>query len=233
MTLPSAFTLLRLGVQILDARRFFTVLRLFRLGRTMQPEWSILTKRYRVQFGLTQHGMGQLLGVSQKTVSRWESGENEPSLAQQQQLRELLRKPGNAVSAVLRAAVAHCPAKRILALHKNCTLLAASKPSIALVPSIVDWIGRSLSPIASGVLLEIFDDRQLQRGIAAGEIAGISFVSRNVLTIGKYPAPVTLRSTTSYFFIDGTLFSDTISVCAGDNETPGYRPIALDEIAGG
>ena len=105
----------------------------------MQPEWSILTKRYRRQFGLTQHGMGQLLGVSQKTVSRWESGENQPSLAQQQQFRELLRKPGNAVSAVLRAAVAHCPAKRMLALHKNCTLLAASKPSSPWSPP--SWIG--------------------------------------------------------------------------------------------
>ena len=71
----------------------------------MQPEWSVLIKRYRVRFGLTQHAMGQLLGVSQKTVSRWENGENQPYPAQQGQFRDLIRKPDGMVSASLRAAV--------------------------------------------------------------------------------------------------------------------------------
>ncbi len=199
----------------------------------MQPEWSILIKRYRVQFGLTQHGMGQLLGVSQKTVSRWESGENLPNSAQQARFRDLLREPDTIVSASLRAAVTLCPAERLLCMQESVTLAAVSKPAIAKRPAIVDWIGHGIAPVACGVLGQMLDDRQLQRSIANGEIACVSVVATRNFRIAEQPVTGTYRNITSYFFLDGTLFRDTIAVPAADDQPLGYWPLALDEIAGG
>jgi hypothetical protein len=118
-------------------------------------------------------------------------------------------------------------------MQKNMTLLAVSKPNTALRPSIVDWIGRDLAPIACGVLAQIFDDRPLQRAIADGEIAYLSSVTRSNFKTAEHPISGTYRSTTSFFFIEGTLFYDTVSVRAGESDPLGYWPVALDEIAGG
>jgi transcriptional regulator with XRE-family HTH domain len=232
MIWPAGSTLPRLGVQILDVR-FITVLRLLGLDGTMQPEWSILIKRYRFQFGLTQHDMGQLLGVSQKTVSRWESGENRPSPDQQAHFRDLLRKPDSIVSAGLRAAIAHCPTLRSLAFHNNVNLIAVSKLSIARRPSITNWIGCDLAPIACGVLAEMLDDRELQRSITRGEVACVTSITRSNLRTSEHPVPGVWRSAFSFFFIEGVLFLDVITVRAANDEPLGYWPVALDEVGSG
>src|SRR6516164_1744928 len=97
----------------------------------MPTRWTELIKQYRFQHGLTQHDVGCLLGVSQKTVSRWESGEHRPSIAQQKQFRDLLCEPSGAIADALRAAVNHCPVPRALCVHKNLILLALSQPALA------------------------------------------------------------------------------------------------------
>jgi DNA-binding XRE family transcriptional regulator len=196
----------------------------------MQPEWDRLIKQYRFQFSLTQADLAHRLGVSQKTVSRWESGENRPNPSQQRQFTDLLREPYSAISNALSAAVRTCPAQRALCLHENIKLLAVSKPSIVKRPSIVSWIGCDLASIACGILAEMLEDRALQRSILKGEIANIYTFSRSNLRTPEHPIVGIYRTTISFFLVDGTLFRDAISVPVPENSPLGYWPLPMDEI---
>ena len=64
----------------------------------MGENWSVVVKRYRIRHCLTQKGLADLLGVSQRTVSRWERGEDNPSLIQQKRLRDLAWDPTSLLS---------------------------------------------------------------------------------------------------------------------------------------
>lgn len=51
--------------------------------------WGFLLKRFRAKHGLTQERLAGMFGVSQRTVSRWERSENNPSPECQRRLRDL------------------------------------------------------------------------------------------------------------------------------------------------
>ena len=53
-------------------------------------EFGERRKQYRKQKGLTQQELADLLGVSNKSVSRWESGKMAPSEKNAQKLKEIL-----------------------------------------------------------------------------------------------------------------------------------------------
>src|SRR5262249_14210705 len=131
----------------------------------MAPKWSLLIKQYRLQHHLSQEQLGLLLGVSQKTVSRWERDEDRPRLGQQRRFRHLAAEPVDGISQVLRRSVEYCPAPRALSFYENLRLIAVSRPAIAKRPSIVNWIGCDLLALACGVLVEMRDDAALQRDI--------------------------------------------------------------------
>ncbi len=199
----------------------------------MQPEWKDIVKQYRQGFSLTQLDMARLLAVSQKTVSRWESGENKPSLAQQRQFRDLLRRPSFNVCDALSAAVRTCPVPRSLFLHPNLNLQALSPAAIAKRPSMAGWIGCDLAPIACGVLADVLADRALQRSILKGEIACVHAVTRSVYRTPEHRSIGTYRTTVSYFRIDGRLFRDALSVPAPANTALGYWPVSMDAVVSG
>jgi DNA-binding XRE family transcriptional regulator len=54
--------------------------------------WDRVIRRYRRVNGLTQAAFGEVLGVEQATVSRWERGFHVPDLAMQKRLRSILRR---------------------------------------------------------------------------------------------------------------------------------------------
>ncbi len=198
----------------------------------MEPEWSKLIRHYRLQHHLTQERLGLLLGVSQKTVSRWERDEDRPRLDQQRRLRDLAAEPAGAISQMLRMSVEHCPAPRALSFYENLRLIAVSRPAIAKRPSIVNWIGRDLLQLACGVLAEMRDDTALQRDIVKGEVLCVSSVTRSVLRTPEHEQISTYRTAISYFWIDGRLFSDAISVPAPRNSKLGYTALRTDELVG-
>lgn len=53
--------------------------------------WPKLVRQLRHQMGLTQMAFAEVLGVKQASVSRWESGLDNPSLAQRQRIMDLWR----------------------------------------------------------------------------------------------------------------------------------------------
>ena len=80
----------------------------------MSGNWGGIVRQYRLRHGLTQQRLAEVLAISQRTVSRWERGEDNPSLSQQQALRDLTREPDSRLSARLFHSVANCPMPRAL-----------------------------------------------------------------------------------------------------------------------
>ncbi len=196
----------------------------------MDEDWKKLVRRYRIRHGLSQARMADLFGVAQRTISRWERGEDSPGIAQQKRLRDLGWEPSSSLMRSLSASIVHCPAPRALTRSEALTLQQLSGPALAKRPSMADWVGRDLAPIAYGVLEEILDDRILQRAIANGEIQSLVTTTRSVLKSAEHEQIGLYRTTITYFFHEGTLYNDAIGVPAPDGAVCGYRAIPMDEI---
>lgn len=196
----------------------------------MSESWAEVLRRYRVRHALTQARMAEVLGVSQRTISRWERDEDKPSLDRQKQLRDLCREPPSRLLRSLVASVRHSPFPRALSRMPTLQLLAVSPAAIAKRPSITDWIGRDLARIACGVLEEMLDDRGLQRSIANGEVACILTTTRSVLQTAEHPRIGSYRTIVTYYAHDGELYSDAMAVPAPKSAKLGYQAIYMDEV---
>jgi transcriptional regulator with XRE-family HTH domain len=199
----------------------------------MSDEWAILIKRCRLRHGFTQGQLATVIGVSQRTVSRWERGEDRPSIALQRHLRDLGWAPPSTLLASLVQAVRYCPFPRALSQMPRLRLLALSEPALAKRPAMREWIGRDLGPQAHGILAEMLDDRALQRSIAAGEIACVLATTRSVLDTGERVRVGAYKTVVNYFFHDGTLYSDAISAPAPARAKLGYSVVPMDEVGPG
>jgi DNA-binding XRE family transcriptional regulator len=196
----------------------------------LSDDWSALVRRYRVRHGLTQGRMAAVFGVSQRTISRWERGDDTPSLEWQRQLRDLGWQPPGTMLASLAASIPHCPFPRALSRTQRLRLQALSQPAIDKRPSVVEWIGRDLAPIACGVLQEMLDDRWLQASIANREIASVVSTTRSVLRTPEHERIGTYRTVVTYFFHEGTLYSDAVSGPVPADTPLGYRAVPMDEL---
>ncbi len=76
----------------------------------------------------------------------------------------------------------------------------------------------------------MLEDKPLQRAIANREIACILATTRSVLQTAEHPKIGAYRTTISYFFHEGTLYSDAVSVPASASDPLGYRAVAMDEV---
>ena len=198
----------------------------------MTEDWSAIVRRYRLRHALPQKHLAGVLGVSQRTISRWERGEDRPSLRQQKLLRDLALDPKAMLSARLFASVRHSPVPRALSLMPSLRLLTLSRPALAKRPTMTEWIGEDLVKIASGVLADMLEDRALQRSIARGDIACVAATTRSVLRTAEAGRIGTYHTTISYFFEDGRLYSDALSVPAEPDAACGYWPVPMDEAFG-
>lgn len=192
--------------------------------------WNSIIRNCRLRHGLSQARIAAMLGVSQRTVSRWERGEDNPSLAQQRRLRDLGWEPTGSVLQTLHASIIHCPVPRALSRGSRLTLLAVSKPAIEKRPSIVNWIGRDLAPAASGVLAQMLADAELQRAILRKEVSAIVATTHGVLRTADATTITAHRTTISYFHHDGALYSDALSMPTSLDEPCGYLAIPMDNV---
>jgi transcriptional regulator with XRE-family HTH domain len=198
-----------------------------------EPEdWACLVRRYRLRHGLTQARLAALVGVSQRTVSRWERGEDRPSLDIRRTLRDLGWQPSGSLIASLAVGIRYSPLPRALSRLPNLTLQAVSQPAIAKRPSVTNLVGENLAPLACGILQEMLDDRALQRAIARREIACVIATTRSVLQTPEHPRVGTWRTVITYFWHDGTLYSDAISERVPARTPLGYRAIGMDDGPG-
>lgn len=193
--------------------------------------WNSIIRNCRLRHGLSQARIAALLGVSQRTVSRWERGEDNPSLAQQRRLRDLGWEPTGSLLQTLHASILHCPVPRALTRGPKLTLLAVSKPALLKRPSIANWIGRDLAPAASGVLAEMLADAPLQRAIVRKEVSAVVATTHGVLRTAEVPRISAFRTTISYFHHDGVLYSDALSMPTSMDEPCGYVAVPMDMVA--
>jgi transcriptional regulator with XRE-family HTH domain len=197
----------------------------------LSEDWGDLVRRYRLRHALTQGRMAAVMGVSQRTISRWERGEDTPSLAWQRHLRDLGWQPPGTLLRSLAASIPHCTFPRALSRTRSLRLQALSHPAIEKRPSVTEWIGRELALIACGILEEMLDDSALQRSIANREIACILTTTRSVLRTREHAEIGTYRTVISYFFHEGTLYSDAVSTLAPADAVLGYKAVPMDEFS--
>jgi len=193
-----------------------------------REEWRRFVHRYRMRHGLSQCGLADLMGVAQRTISRWERGEDMPSVAQQKRLRDLGWDPASSLFRGIASSIAPCPAPRALTRTSSLRLQALSGPALAKRPSMANWIDRDLAPIACGVLAEILEDQLLQRAIVAGEIQSLVTTTRSVLASEEHERIGVYRTTITYFFHEGVLYNDAIGVPAPDDAELGYWVVPMD-----
>ncbi len=197
----------------------------------MSDNWCEIVKRYRQRHGLTQTYMAELLGVSQRTISRWERGEDRPNLVRQKALRDLAWKPPITMMDRIIASVRYCHAARALSRMPRLNLVALSQPAIEKRPSMKAWVGADLIELASGVLAEMLADGNLQKSIAKGEIACVQAATRSVLRSAEHERIGAYFTTITYFHHDGETYSDAISVPAPTGIRLGYKAIPMDCFA--
>lgn len=192
-------------------------------------DWASFVRSYRLRHGLSQAHMAHLMGVAQRTISRWERSEDSPSITQQKRLRDLGWNPASSLFRGIAQSIDHCPAPRALTRTENLRLQRLSGPALIKRPSMSNWVGRDLAPIACGILAEILDDRILQRAILAGEVQSLVTTTRSVLSTAEHSSIGLYRTTITYFFHEGTLYNDAIGVLIPDGEPCGYRAIPMDD----
>jgi transcriptional regulator with XRE-family HTH domain len=197
----------------------------------MAEDWSSILKSYRSRYGLSQQRLADVLGVSQRTISRWERCQDHPNKSTQRRLRDLGLEPPSTVFSNLRAAITHCPAPRALSTKTSLRLLCLSKPSVQKRPSILNYVGQDLIGLASGILQEMLDDELLQRDILNRDVACVMSTTTSVLRTPESSAIRKHHTTISYFLYDGTLYSDAVSVPAPDDAACGYWPIPAHELS--
>lgn len=193
----------------------------------MIENWGTIIKKHRLRQGLSQIHLAQWLGVSQRTVSRWERSEDQPSAVAQKRLRDLGLEPPPAMLSNLKMAITHCPVPRAISTKQSMCLLGVSKPAIEKRPSIVNFIGHDLIGLASGILLEMLDDRELQKAIACRDVACVIATTRSVLQTEESIHIGAYRTTISYFIQDGTMYEDAISVPVSPTAICGYQAVPV------
>lgn len=196
----------------------------------MTLEWSGVVRRFRARHAIGQKQLSELVGVSQRTVSRWERGEDLPSLKHQKLLRDLCRSEDSGLLNALSKAIVHSPVPRALSIMPDLRLVAVSRPAVQKRPSVQNMIGVPLARLACGILIEILDDRLLQMGIARREILGLVTVTRGVLRTCETPIRGTFRTTISYFENDGVLYSDAVSTLGTSRDRLGFWAITADDM---
>jgi transcriptional regulator with XRE-family HTH domain len=192
--------------------------------------WGGIVRAVRLRSGYSQHQLSQLIGVSQRTISRWERGDDNPSIAQQKRLRDLGWEPPGSLLRSLISAVTMCPVPRALSKTPRLLLLAVSKPALEKRPILADKIGTELIGDASGVLRTMLDDRQLQRSIAQREVAGVVATTQSVFDMEGPPVTSAFQTTVTYFWHEGTLYSDAISMPVPPDVATGYSPVPMDDF---
>jgi transcriptional regulator with XRE-family HTH domain len=196
----------------------------------MLEDWSTFIKQYRARHGLKQVHLATILGVLPSAVAAWERKRDIPAAHLQLQLRDLAAHPDTLLSWKLFSSLKHCSLPRALCRSQNLRLLALSAPAIEKRPSVREWLGCDLVKIACGIQQEMLDDRELQNATAKGDIFCVLAVTKSVLQTAEHPRIGAYQTTISYFFHEGTLYSDAISVPVPAETPCGYRTIAMDDM---
>ena len=120
------------------------------------PSWPALIARVRKAHGLKQEALAFILGVSQGSISRWESGLVQPSAGYQRQIFDLLQQKDEPVRTVpWENLIGALPILALLVDSDGCILVSSD-----MLPSLIgqpkpDVEGRYVNRLFSGHLAQI------------------------------------------------------------------------------
>lgn len=189
-----------------------------------------LLLQFRLRHGLNRSRMARLIGISLRRLAALEAGQVELLPSERGKVLDLSHQMPSELLGALSSAVVQCGLPRALSRTGRLNLRALSGPAIRKRPSVVDWIGKDLAPIASGVLEQMLADRELQRAIHRREVVRVVTTTQSVLRTEESETVGTFRTTINYVFHDGVLFSDAIGLPLSTEERTGYTPLYADEL---
>ena len=133
---------------------------------------------WRRMNGMRQTELASLLGVSQGTVSRWESGRDLPTVARMRDISEFLAnrrgKDPFALDIAFLRMQADC---RALFDFDGARLLAVSRGLEAVWPDFANLVGTRMRPHLVGESAAIYCDRRLSGRLKSGEVGIVSGTS--------------------------------------------------------
>jgi transcriptional regulator with XRE-family HTH domain len=124
-------------------------------------KWAGFVRAHRLAKNMNQGAFAQLLGVSQQTVSRWESGSQIPEPPMQLKLRSMLSVTALNSLAFWRHRVSNAAGLDVL-IASDLTVLAASRRAAGLLADGQDMAGRSFPEFLPRHEMAASDDLRLR-----------------------------------------------------------------------
>jgi len=140
-------------------------------------DWPLLLKSYRREKGLKQEALAYMLNVDQTTISRWERGKDNPSLAIEKRLRDLFwKKEDSALDAAVRM-VRSSPLRATIVLPGT-RIVEVSDPY-------ADYHGFPRQEMKGALLRKFLGDRFYEEymvpvgriGIYSGDVARVEYTA--------------------------------------------------------
>ncbi len=188
-------------------------------------------KAWRRSNGIKQHVMASALGVSQATVSRWESGLDIPSIDISRRITDLIATQIRDELAIESRFVERLSSIQAIFDIDGIRLQAASLGCMRTWPLFSRLAGRAFEPRMIGESRIILDDVETRRSVINGDIAMIVGVSTRHLDL-ESDAPFKHRWISRFWFHGHRVFT-TLAYETCDAATPvGIEQIfRLDDIA--
>lgn len=181
--------------------------------------------------GIKQDAMAAALGVSQATVSRWESGRDVPSIEISRRITDLVATRVRDELAIESRFVERLSSIQAIFEIDGIRLQAASAGCTHAWPRFSRLVGRSFEARMVGESRIILDDAAFRRDVIAGDVAMVVGVSQRHLDLETDP-PLRHRWVARFWFHGHRVFTTlAYELCDAAIPTGIEQILRLDDIA--
>ncbi len=155
-----------------------------RIAGDSSGEWGEQLRRFRRLRALKQAALAEIVGVDQATVSRWESGRQNPDLGMQQRLRDLLRRIEPREEILLKHWINASVGYTVLCDEDR--IIRAASPSYCSIHGLspAEVLGLSTVPVFTAELEQALW-LAVDRGFFEGDVASVTVVGRTNALSGR------------------------------------------------
>ncbi|ESW61679.1 MAG: hypothetical protein Q27BPR15_05305 [Rhodobacter sp. CACIA14H1] len=191
--------------------------------------------RWRVLHRLKQSALAEILGVSQATVSKWESGVSSPSTAMQHRLSDVMTGVHEGRLAIELACLAPQQQIKTLVRGTSVQLLGLSAGFKQLWPETSELLGKNIRDLLVNEAAAYCNEGDYLREAVAGEILMVTGVSNRLLGVGDaVDASQRVRWHAIVRRIDGELIHEMIyEACEPDTATGFEKILRRSDVTSG
>ncbi|MCP3871206.1 MAG: helix-turn-helix domain-containing protein [Gammaproteobacteria bacterium] len=193
-------------------------------------DWPVLLRSYRREKGLKQEALAYMLNVDQTTISRWERGKDNPSLAIQKRLRDLFwTKQDSALDAAVRI-VRYAPLRA--------TVVLPGTRIVEVSDAYAEHHGLSRKEMKGDLLRKFLGDDFYEQymvpvgkiGIYSGDVARVEYLAKVRMKDGtwgySYSSVVPIFGSSGTYAVSQSQFVPQSFV----QDHPGMKVYRFDEI---